>query len=643
MAFDGIVTRAMVRKLQDKILLGKIEKVYQPEADELVFHIHTKNGNVRLFASAGSAHARVCFINENPINPPAPLAFCMLLRKHLQGGRITEIKQKDSERIIEISLETLNELGFTMSKKLIFEIMGKHSNIILVDIASGKIIDSIKRVSFDSSRVRQVLPGMIYQYPPAQGKIPFAEISDEQLAVLPQDGKAILRAVGGIAPAFAEELATHCGSARTAYFRSVLTAIDSGSYGDIAMSFIKAANQSPINDTIGIVTASPDNFDNRFGGDNSSGSDDSFGIATPSLSRNCSLSVSNNCRTSVAEELVSANEQLPAVVYFDETGKPLDFYPFPLSELETAADVRRFGDLSTAMEFYFDRKETSNQGRQKSHDLIKSVTALLDKMYLKKKRLSEDLLKAENSEDLRLYGELLTANIHLVKAGMKSVEVINYYDGSTVSIPLDVKQSPAKNAQMYFKKYGKSKTAIKEKQIQLEENENEIKYLESVLVFLENTDDVSEIEAIRSELIETGYVRRRKQAGGFRDKKYKPQPYKYTLSNGMSVLVGRNNKENDILTCKTANSKDLWLHTKDIPGSHVIVQSGGIELDEASIWEAAAIAAYHSKARSSENVPVDYVTAKYVKKPAGAKPGMVIFTNNRTVWVNPALPASEQI
>lgn len=559
MAFDGIVTRAMVRELQDRILLGKIEKVYQPEADELVFHIHTKNGNVKLLASAGSAHARVCFITENPVNPPAPLAFCMLLRKHLQGGRITEITQKDSERIIEISLETLNELGFTMSKKLIFEIMGKHSNIVLVDIASGKIIDSIKRVSFDVNRVRQILPGMIYQYPPAQDKIPFGEISAEQLEALPADGKAILRSVGGIAPAFAEELALRTGKARSDFMSEVMTAIES-----------------------------PNHDESR--------------------------------------------------VYLDEGGAPIDFYPVPLSELEESCHVERFDDLSSAMEFYFGKKESSNQGRQKSHDLIRSVNALLDKMYLKKKRLSEDLLKAENSEDLRLYGELLTANIHLIQPGMKSVEVTNYYDGSTLSIPLDVKLSPSKNAQHYFKKYGKAKTAIKEKQIQLDENEAEIKYLESVLSFLENTDDVAEIESIRAELVETGYVRRRRQAGGFKEKKYKPAPYRYTLSNGMSVLVGRNNKENDILTFKTAGNKDLWLHTKDIPGSHVIVQSGGTELDEEAVWEAAAIAAYHSKARTSENVPVDYVQIKYVKKPAGAKPGMVIFTNNRTVYVNPAVP-----
>lgn len=559
MAFDGIVTRAMVRELQDRILLGKIEKVYQPEADELVFHIHTKNGNVKLLASAGSAHARVCFITENPVNPPAPLAFCMLLRKHLQGGHITEITQKDSERIIEISLETLNELGFTMSKKLIFEIMGKHSNIVLVDIASGKIIDSIKRVSFDVNRVRQILPGMIYQYPPAQDKIPFREISAEQLEALAADGKTILRSVGGIAPAFAEELALRAGVQRSGYLSDVLAAIESPNHAD-------------------------------------------------------------------------------ARVYLDESGAPIDFYPVALSELEESCRVERFGDLSSAMEFYFGKKESSNQGRQKSHDLIRAVNALLDKMYLKKKRLSEDLLKAENSEDLRLYGELLTANIHLIQPGMKSVEVTNYYDGSTLSIPLDVKLSPSKNAQHYFKKYGKSKTAIKEKQIQLDENEAEIKYLESVLSFLENTDDVAEIESIRAELVETGYIRRRRQAGGFKEKKYKPAPYRYTLSNGMSVLVGRNNKENDILTFKTAGNKDLWLHTKDIPGSHVIVQSGGAELDEEAVWEAAAIAAYHSKARTSENVPVDYVPIKYVKKPAGAKPGMVIFTNNRTVYVNPAVP-----
>lgn len=562
MAYDGLVTWAMVRELQDTILLGKIEKVYQPEADELVFHIHTKRGNFKLYASCNSAHARVHFIQDNPINPPAPLSFCMLLRKHLQGGRIIAIDQKDSERIIEISIETMNELGFSVSKKLIFEIMGKHSNIILTDIASGKIIDSIKRVSIDVNRVRQILPGMIYQYPPQQDKIPFKEISDEQLESLSSDGRSILRAVGGISPALADELASYSGPARSAWF-------------NFAKSAVSALNLQPR-------------------------------------------------------------------VYLDESGVPQEFYVLPLADYESGCKAEIFDTLSHAMESYFNRKTTSNRGRQKSSDLIKSVSGALDKMYLKRKRLSEDILKAENSEDLRLYGELLTANLHLIKPGMDKVSVLNYYDGSNVIIPLDVKLTAAKNAQHYFKKYGKSKTAIKEKQVQIEENDSEIQYLESVLAYLENTDDVNEIESIRQELVETGYVRRRKQVGGFREKKYKPQPYKYMLSSGYTVLVGRNNKENDFLTLKTAGNKDMWMHTKDIPGSHLIVLCNGAELSETDIFEAASIAAYHSKGRTSENVPVDYVPVKYVKKPAGAKPGMVIFTNNRTVWVNPAVPAGNK-
>lgn len=559
MAYDGIVTWAMVRELNHTILLGKIEKVYQPEADELVFHIHTRQGNVKLFGSAASAHARVHFIEENPINPPAPLPFCMLLRKHLQGGRITAIEQKGAERIIELSIETLNDLGFSVSKKLIFEIMGKHSNIILVDISSGKIIDAIKRVSIDVNRARQILPGMLYQYPPAQEKIPFKEITDDQLQALENNSKVLLGSISGISPTFAEELASH--SDKAGYLKTVKESVADGKYRPR--------------------------------------------------------------------------------VYLDEKGMPREFYLFPLKEWETSCTHLEFSTLSAMLEYYFDKKTSSNRGKQKSHDLMKSVTSALDKMYLKKQRLSEDLLKAENSEELRLFGELLTANLHLIKPGMASVDVINYYDGSTITIPLDIKLSAAKNAQHYFKKYGKSKTAIKEKQIQLEENDNEITYLESVLTYLENTEDINEIESLRGELVETGYVRKKKQIGGFKEKKYKPSPYKYTLSNGMTVLVGRNNKENDILTLKTAGNKDLWLHTKEIPGSHVIVQSGGTELDAQSLFEAAAIAAYHSKARTSENVPVDYVSVRYVKKPTGAKPGMVIFTNNKTVWVNPALPTNK--
>ena len=551
MAFDGIITYAMTKELENRINLGKIEKVYQPESDELVFHIHTRAGNCKLYASISSSHSCVHFIEKSLANPAVPLSFCMLMRKHLNGGRIVEIKQRGCERIVEISLETLNELGFTVSKKIIMEIMGKHSNIILVDMTNNRIIDSIKRVSIDVNRVRQILPGKEYQYPPGQDKISFKEITQQQLNSITVGDKAILSQVGGISPAIARELA-----------------------------------------------AQPDPYE-------------------------------------FMETLLGSIERGDFVprVYVDEKGVPREFHIVDLAEFEGACERITFETLSEAIAYYFDNKATSNRAKQKSHDLVKSVSSTLDKLYLKKQRLSEDVLKAENSEDLRLYGELLTANMHLIKAGMKSVSVTNYYDGTTVEIPLDERHSPGKNAQDYYKKYGKMKTSIKEKQIQIQENDHDIAYLESVLTYLNNTDSVEEVEALKLELIETGYVRRRKTT--VKEKKYKPMPHRYTTSDGFKVLVGRNNKENDILTLKTASKTDYWFHTKDIPGSHVIVETAGREISETAILEAAGIAAYHSKGRDSENVPVDYVQVKYVKKPAGSKPGMVIFTNNKTVWVNP--------
>ena len=562
MAFDGIVTMAAAKEMRPVIISGKIDKVYQPEADELVFNIHTKRGNVKLYASVNPAAARIHFIENSLQNPPAPLPFCMLLRKHIQGARITDVAQVGSERIIEISLETLNELGFTVSKKLIFEIMGKHSNIVLLDISSGKIIDCIKHVSIDVNRVRQLLPGIIYKYPPAQDKIPFKELLPEGTpsVVLPPEAKAIQRTVGGVSPSFAQEMAA----------------------SEDPLSFLRSAAR-----------------------------------------------------------IIEEGRFYP-VVYSDDKGSPKEFHILPLSEYEDVCQKKEFDSLSLCLEYYYAHKQSSNKLHQKASDLERSVSSQLDKLYLKEQRLREDLLKAENSESLRLYGELLTANIHQVRPGDKSASVINYYDGSTVNIPLDPRRSPSKNAQQYFKKYGKAKTAVKEKQLQLRTNESDIKYLDSVMSYLKNASDVSEIEALRRELEETGYLRKRKIPGGFKEKKISSKPYRYILPGGCEVLVGRNNRENDILTFKTASSRDIWMHTKDIPGSHVIVKTSCEEISDEDLYAAASIAAYHSKGRESENVPVDYVRVKYVKKPAGAKPGMVIFTNNKTVWVDPKLPKAEE-
>ncbi len=567
MAFDGIITYAMARELRDRIVYGKIEKVYQPGPEDLLVHIHTQRGNVRLFMSCNSQSARVCLTEGSYTNPDQPPTFCMLLRKHLQGARITDVRAREGERIIEIDIEALNEMGFSVCRKLIVEIMSKHSNIVLVDIETGKIIDSIKRISIDVNRYRQLLPGVIYQYPPEQDKLPFNKVGPDM--ALPHSDRAIMKAISGISPAISRELLAGCDETDDLSVTSTLPA-----------------------ERLAAVVASIDD-----------------GSARPR-------------------------------VYSDE-GTPREFHITELSEF-TALDTLWFDSLSECVDYYYSNREASNLVRQKSLPLLKSVQASLDKALLKKKKLSEDLLNAENSDKYRLYGELLTANIHVVKPGARKATVTNYYDGSLIDIPLDEKINASANAQRYFKKYSKARTAIHEKQAQLEDNEKDIAYLESVIQNIEAADNVPLLESIRDELEQTGYVRRRQKASQRKRKNARPEPYRYRLSDGTEVLVGRNNIENDWLTMKFASKTDVWMHTKDIPGSHVIVRLGdGRNVNDLSaelIYEAASIAAYHSKAGGSSNVPVDYVPVRYVKKPGGAKPGYVIFTHNQTVYVSPRLP-----
>ena len=605
MAFDGIVTRGIVRELKDLLVFGKIDKVQQPAKDELLITVHTKTGNHKLFASSSSSAPRLHLIEEAPPNPPVPPPFCMLMRKHLVGARIVDITQHEADRIIEISLEALNELGFTLSKKLIVEIMGKHSNIILVELRPTSdsastnpvcsnpefesigsteyqeiVIDSIKRVSFDTSRVRQILPGIKYSYPPAQEKTPFDEISEDELNNLPSDSGIILKKIGGISPQIAEELAITPD--RFNYLRTLYN------YGKHSG---KNADSVDINDAYVV---------------------------------------------DINEEEDVSIERIRPHIYLDDNNSPIDFHIANLTQYEDSCTRKDFDTLSQCIDYYFEHKESTNRIKQRSHSLSKTLDGLLEKYKLKLQRLNEDLLAAEDSEKYRLYGELLTANLHNVTGGLDKVTLTSYYDGSEVTIPLDPKYSPSKNAQNYFKKYGKSKTAVKEKRIQIEETEKDIQYLESVQTSLDNLTNPEDIEFTRSELVETGYIRKRKT--NEKPRKFKASPHKYTSPSGFDILVGRNNKENDELTLRIADKTDIWLHTKDIPGSHVIIRTNGEDPTADDIYCAASIAAWHSKAKDSGQVPVDYVKVRHVKKPAGAKPGMVIFTDNRTVYVEPKLP-----
>ena len=365
MSFDGMVTGAVVHQLSNLLTGGKIEKIYQPEADEIIINVHAGRDNHKLYISSNSSHARLHLITETTSNPLNPMGFCMLLRKHLQGGRITDIQQKDSERIVEICVDTINELGFSVNKKLIVEIMGKHSNIIVVDIASNKIIDSIKRISIDVNRYRQLLPGQQYVYPPSQGKIPYYGLTEAQVEAFTENAgdnaaKALMSNIQGISPLIAEEIVYQAGRRETSLYHVL------------------------------------HDFTGRIGSDDPS-----------------------------------------PRVYLQEDGTPFDFHLFPLGSISDYYQEIKFADMSEAVSYFYSNKSSSNRIRQKSSDLDRAVGSSLDKLYLKKQRLSEDLLKAENSDIYRLYGELLTANMHQIRQGASQADVLDYYTNETLNIPLD--------------------------------------------------------------------------------------------------------------------------------------------------------------------------------------------------------------
>ncbi len=613
MAFDGLVTSAIARELSSKLTGCKIEKVYQPSADEIFLLIRGGGEKYRLYISANTSHAGIYLTSEKSLNPQNPPAFCMLLRKHLQSARIKGIRQIDSERIIEIYTDATNELGFDVKHKLIIEIMGKHSNILLIDLESGRILDCIKRISGDVNRYRQTLPGLPYVAPPSQNKLPYFGLDYNEFKKLYTENgfekdpeKALVKTVMGISPLISSELVYRAKKYSSENSEGILR---------------NNSHDYPSSCTNDSSSASSDDY-------LSASSDDYFSSNTEELMKAIYAELMK-----IAEEI--SRGDIAPTLYSNTDGTPCEFHAISVQTLASRFISTEFDTVSEACEKYYEGRGSSNRIRQKASNIRKTVSSALDKMLLKKQRLSEDLLRAENSEDYRLYGELLTASLHSVKDGRSEAEVLNYYTGEMLTIPLDPRFSAAKNAQRYFKKYAKAKTAVTEKKIQLEETEREISYLDSVLTFIDNTDKAEGLEDIRTELIENGVLKKRNQKERLR--KMKPQPMEFFTSTGKRILVGKNNKENDILTFKTASSTDYWFHTKDIPGSHVILFTEGEEPTESEIFETAALAARFSKGKLSGNVPVDYVRVKYVKKPSGSKPGYVIFTNNNTVYTDPAV------
>lgn len=573
MAFDTLCIKKITDELSSAVLGGRIDKVHQPEKDELMISVRTKDGAYKLTLSASANNARVHFSDFAKENPKTPPMFCMLLRKHLSSGKIIGISQPGFERIIEIDVESYNDLGDLTTKHLICEIMGRNSNIILCD-ADYRIIDSARHVDFSVSSVRQILPGMQYVAPPVQNKIPILDAEKMKsvrldFSAVAAPDKVIMQAVSGISPIVAREI--------------VFSAIG----------------------------------------------------MTASASDELSDAQKNKIEKKLLE--FSENIEFSPCIIFDQSGKPLDFSAVSITHFGKDFPMEYSESMSSVVLKFYRERDQKERMHQKSADLVKLLNNNLERLA-KKLVIQEKTLKdAENKERYKIFGDLLTANLYKIEKGASEVTVDNYYDQNCpqITIPLSEKLSASRNAQRYYKLFSKLKNAEIEVKKQQKATHEEIEYLESTLCAAENATSEADLNLIRQELAEEGYVKRTKS--GKKDKgKTVSKPLHFISSDGFDIYVGKNNTQNDMLTLKFANSQDIWFHTKQIHGSHTIIKLGvNKDVPKTTMMEAAQLAAYYSKARESSQVPVDYTKVKNVKKPNGAKPGMVIYEGYNTVYVTP--------
>lgn len=573
MALDAICVRCLVKEISEAVVGGRIDKISQPEKDEIVLNIRTFTENYKLVLCAHSAYPRVHFTKKTKKNPDTAPLFCMLLRKHLGSGKIISVKQVDFERIIEFEVESYDELGDLTVKKLIIEIMGRHSNIILT--IDDKIIDSIKHIDFTVSSIRQVLPGLSYSYPPKQETKELVKIEPDIEFDTAQKGqmsaKSVLSSISGISPLTAREIVYR------AYGRTDIRNEELGSLAPLVKSAIDMKDR--------VV-------------------DESF---------------------------------KPCMIIDGFSGKLIDFSAVDILQYEQGAEIEYKDTLCDIIDKFYEKKDAAERMRQKSADLVKLLNTYIERGAKKQGILVLTLKDSENKDKYKIFGELLTANLYRIEEGAKEVVLENYYeeDMPQVKIPLEPNLSPSQNAQKYFKKYQKAKNAEVEATRQLEENKGVLEYLESTLVLVENAETESDLNAIRGELAEQGYLKRLVLKKN-RKMQNTSKPMHFVSSDGFDIYVGKNNTQNDYLTLKLANSNDIWFHTKNIHGSHTIIKLGlDKDVPETTMREAAELAAYYSKARESSQVPVDYTSVKNVKKPNGAKPGMVIYDYYNTVYVTP--------
>ncbi|MBN1039106.1 MULTISPECIES: NFACT RNA binding domain-containing protein [unclassified Clostridium] len=567
MALDGIYLYSLVNDFKNSILDSKIDKINQPEKDEIILTLRKERKNLKLLISASPRFARIHLTNSTKSNPIKAPMYLMVLRKYLLGGRITKLTQKNNDRVLVIDIENRDELGFNSIYSLIIEIMGRHSNITLVRNRDNKVMESIKHITPDINTFRVLYPGVNYVYPPESNKLNPLLFEYEDFNNFISNNSII----------FDES-----------FFSKTFTGISKLLSSDLYYNIIES-NSSPTREEIYEIFK---NF------------------------------------------ILNLNKNLSYTIYTNDSGVYKDFYFLKLSSLEANFSTLEYDDPNILMDDFFYKKDKQDRLHNKSIDLQKLIITNIDRCKKKSKILHETLKECDEKENLRIKGDLLTSYIYSIKKGDTKASLLNYYSEQEeyLEIRLDPFKTPSENVQAYYKKYNKLKISEEYAKSQLDKNIKEEEYLNSVLTNIQNVESYDEIGDIKNELVETGYIRFKK-SDKINKKKKTSKPHHFKSSDGIDIYVGKNNLQNDYLSLKFANKNYLWLHTKDIPGSHVIIAE--YEIPDKTLEEAAIIAAYYSKGKNSSKVPVDYTKVKELKKPNGAKPGMVIYHTNKTLIVDP--------
>lgn len=566
MALDGIFLSLVKKEIEEQAVGSRVEKVHQPSREEIVLYLRSRNGAKKLLLSAKSDSPRICFTDFSLENPPKPPMFCMLMRKYLTSALLTGVRQIENDRIIFLDFDASNEIGDRIKISLCVEIMHKYSNIILLD-ENETIIDSLKRVDLSKSSVRQILPSLQYQLPPAQNKLNLFDSSTEiivnTLKLFPEKmlSSAILNTIQGVSPIVCRELAYRI------------------SFDDIKTQDVEES--SLIN-----------------------------GIE-------------------FLKETIK-NSALPTVIY-DADNKPIDFTFFDVKQYGNYAKIEHPESFNSLLDNYFYERDRLDRTRQKAQDLVHKISTTIQRVSKKLELQRLDLEKCADRESLRINAELISANLYRLQKGCNFYEVYNYYTGESLKIPVNPALTPNENSQKYYKEYKKAKTAEGILIKLIEDGEAELQYLETVSDLIDRADTSLELDAIREELIDGNYL---KPKGRIKKSNKALPPMEYVTDDGFKILVGRNNVQNDKLSLKTANKNDMWLHTQKIPGSHVIIVAENKEISDLAIEQAASVAAYHSRARGSKIVTVDYTYVKHLKKPVGAKPGKVIYNTYYSINVS---------